>query len=109
MRAGQLRHRVTLESPVASLDAYRQESRSWATVGTYWAFVRSPEGREAVIARQLRADVTHVVTMRYLGSTTLNAECRLVFRGRTLNILSVLNVDERRRTYELHCQEVTTP
>ena len=101
---GDLRHRVTYQEPVETLDAYRQPVVTWQAVGTYWAEVRPLAGRELEVARQLRADVTHAVAMRRVGA--IGPKGRLLFRGRTLNIVSVLDVGERRRELKLVCAEV---
>lgn len=106
MQAGQLRRRVTVQQPAQAPDRYGQLADTWADVGTYWAFVRTPTGREAIIAQQFKAELTHVVTMRYLGSAPLGPNMRLAYKGRIFNVLDVLNVDERNRQYDVHCQEV---
>lgn len=107
MRSGRLRHRVTLLKPARTTDGYGQVKTSSSPVGTYWAWVRPLRGREAEVARQLRADLTHAVTLRYVGA--IGAEDSLLFRGRGLNIRSVIDVDERRREINLLCVEVLTP
>ena len=106
MRAGLLRHRVTVQSASASADAFGQLAPAWADVGTYWANVQPLSGREAERARQVRADATHVVDMRI--PTAITVEHRLRFDGRTLNIVEVRNVDERDRQYRVTAAEALT-
>lgn len=110
MRIGALRQRLTLQSLVETKDAYGQMVKSWATVATVYGEVRPLQGRELVNAAQIKADLTHLVTMRYIdslepGKRTVPSE-RILFKGRTLNIIDVANVDERDRTLVLHCQEL---
>ena len=40
MKAGQLRHRVTIQTQVATQDALGQPSTSWLDTKTVWADVR---------------------------------------------------------------------
>ena len=60
-------------------------------------------GTELVEAQQTAAEVSHQVRMRYRDD--VNAEHRVVHRGRNLNILSVTDPDERRRELILLCKE----
>lgn len=108
MNIGQLRHRVMLEAPPdpEDLDGLGQPIGPWTTVGTFWAFVRPMSGHELRVAEQLRADVSHLVTMRWLGvSYAIDPTMRLLFRGRVLDIVDVIDVDERLRTLTLTCNE----
>lgn len=117
MRGGQMRHRVTLQTPpdpaaLVDQDTFGQvlntDPTKWTTVGTYWAFVRPLNAREVGIATEERGDVTHEVKMRYVGA--INPKQQLIFQGtRTLNIEQVLNVNERNKEYTLICKEVVTP
>lgn len=104
MRAGRLRHRVTVQSASTSTDSFGQTQPTWGSVGTYWANVRPLMGKEAERARQVRADATHVVEMRIPVSIT--PEMRLSYDSRTLNIVEVVNIDERDREYRLTCVEI---
>lgn len=106
MRAGRLRHRVTVQSASSSTDSFGQPQPSWASVGTYWANVVPLMGKEAERARQIRADVTHTVQMRI--PTAITPEMRLSYDSRTLNIVEVVNIDERNREYRLTCVEIAS-
>ena len=61
-------------------------------------------GREAEVARQVRADLTHAVTFR--ARTVVGPGDRLTYLGRIFNVESSLNVDERNRQLNLLCREV---
>lgn len=85
-----------------------QVTKTWDAVGTYWAFVQPLSGVETEHADRLRAKTTHLVTMPYVGSITATNN-RLIFAGRTLNIETALNYDQRNREYLLTCIEVVNP
>lgn len=105
MRAGPLRHRVTVQSSSSAADGFGQPQPTWGSVGEYWANVEPLVGREAERARQVRADATHRVTMRI--PVTITTAHRLVFEStRTLNVAQVLNVGERDREQRLVCVEI---
>ena len=102
MRAGQLRHRVTLEQR-ATQKTRGIVTEAWGAEQVLWANVEPLAGRELERARTVVANATHKVTMRYRSSIT--ARSRLVFDKRTLNIESVRNVDERNHELILTCVE----
>lgn len=112
MRAGPMRQRVTIQTLSETADGYGQRIQSWTSSGTFWASVKNLSGREAVNAKQVKADATHQVTMRYVGTLFstpgLQPSMRLVFNGRFFNILFVNNIDERNREYQLLTQEIVS-
>lgn len=106
---GQYRHRVILQvlgTPTVGRSG--QVTKTWTAVGTYWAFVQPLSGTETENADRLKAKTTHLVTMPFVGSIDASNN-RLIFRGRTLNIETALNYDERNREYILTCIEVVNP
>jgi SPP1 family predicted phage head-tail adaptor len=105
-----MRWRMQLQQFTDPQDAYGQPKKSWATVGTYWAKIRSPNGREATNAAQMKAELTHVITVRWPGiSLTLVPKMRYLYKGRAFNITWINNVDERNRQLDVYCQEVVSP
>ena len=104
MRAGALRHRVTIQSGTPTRDGFGTEVLVWGTVATVWATVRSVSGREQVQPEQIFANVTHQITLRYLAGLT--AKMRVLWRGRVLEIQGVREPDNRLRMMQLDCLEV---
>lgn len=109
MRAGFLRHRLELiGDDVPARDSFGQVHAAPAVLGTFWAGVRPSRQDEAVDGPQVRAATRHVVALRWQGpSLSIRPRMRLRFAGtgRVLQILSVVQVDERRAAYELTCEE----
>ena len=68
-----------------------------------WASVVPLSGRELERAREVVANATHEVKMRYRDG--VNAQKRIRHDNRFLNIESVRNVDERGRELVLTCVE----
>lgn len=73
------------------------------TVATRWGSVEPLRGREFFQAEITQALVTHRVTMRYWKP--LAPDMWFEFRGRRLNIVSVINVDEANVKHEVMCTE----
>jgi SPP1 family predicted phage head-tail adaptor len=103
MRAGNLRHRITVQSPVSTTNAHGGVDFTWATLATVWASLSPESGKEQQDGKQQVAQTTYKVTMRYL--TGLTTQCRIVFGTQVLNISSALDVDKRHKEWDLVCIE----
>lgn len=103
MRAGQLRHRVTIQGVTDTASAFGDVSQSWSSVATVWASVEPLNAREAFEAEQTKTKVSHKVMMRYRSD--VSTKNRVQHDSRTLNITSVINVGERNKTLMLLCVE----
>jgi len=106
MRAGRLRQRVTIQGKVVTQDTYGAEEITWTDVVTVWAAVEPLRGREFLEAQREGAEVTTRIVMRYRASVT--PEMRVVFGDHTYDVLSVIQVEERRRELQLMCRELIT-
>lgn len=102
MRAGLLRHRVTIQV-ATEVNTTGSVSRTWADLTTVSASVEPLTGREFMEAQQLGGQVSHRVTMRYYSALTVRH--RITHDGRTLNIVAVLNPDERNIETVAMCKE----
>lgn len=103
IRAGELRHRVTIQAEDRQDDGQGGYTPMWRDVETVLASIQPISGNEALVARQLQDTVTHKVVMRYRPGIT--AAMRLKFGTRLFNIREVRNYDERNRRLELRCVE----
>jgi SPP1 family predicted phage head-tail adaptor len=103
MKVGSLRHRVTVQSLVETVDQYGQPVQNWDATVSRWAAIRTPNGRDKINADQLKVELTHILTLRYVPG--LDVTQRLVFDGRVFNITYVINKDERNREQEVYCNE----
>ena len=102
INAGRLRERVTVQQAAESRNAIGETLLSWATFAERWASVEGVSSRESLAYGQQQIDVTHRVRMRYLAGLTQSM--RLQWRGRTLEIVSLLEHNNRSE-HELLCQE----
>lgn len=104
MRAGTLRERVELVwfQPTDGGE-WGQPHGTWTTWATVWANVTATGGGEIVKDDAPQASTTYTVRMRYRDDVT--AEDRLVRRGKTLEIVSVIDPDGRRRELLIQAME----
>jgi SPP1 family predicted phage head-tail adaptor len=103
MRAGDLRHRVAIQTASESADTLGEMTKSWSTVATVWAALWPLRGAEREEAGQIKAQVSHRMRLRY--NATLTGKHRLLLGTRVFNIGSVINFDERRHELELLVKE----
>lgn len=105
MRAGKLRHEVTIEQYSESVSTKGDPVKSWSDFATgVWASIEPVSGREAFISQQLLASVTHVVRLRYLSG--VSPKMRVKYGSRYFRIEVVRDLEERDREMVLACTEV---
>ncbi len=110
MRAGKLRHYITLQ-----LNSTSTRTVSGGVVETYtdnfntYAEIWDLRGREYVGRQQIRAGVTHMIKMRFQNfnnSTEITPEnARVSFKSKFYNIEHVENMDMRDIELRLMCSE----
>lgn len=71
IRAGELKHRLTIEANTSVMNEYGEWVPGWAPVATVWAKLWAKSGTERQTAKANQAEVSHGVLMRpYAGLTT---------------------------------------
>lgn len=106
MQGGKLRERVTIQSKSVTRDGFGAEVVAWANVATMWADVRSTDGSKSVESAvdQVVATITHSVLVRHRDG--LSPAMRVVWRGKYLHVLSIVEGDNRQRQLILKCSEI---
>jgi len=99
---GRMRERVTVQQATERRNSLGETTLEWATFAERWASVEGVTAREALGAGQLEVSITHRVRFRYIDGLT--QQMRLLWRGRTLEIVSLLEHNNRSE-HELICQE----
>ena len=99
---GKLRERVTVQIASGSTNALGETVLAWSNSSAVWASVEGVSAREALIAGQQETSVTHRLRLRYLPGLT--QQMRFAWRGRTLEIVSLLEHGNRSE-HEAICQE----
>lgn len=101
--SAKLRERVTVQQAAESRNSLGETVLSWGTFSTVWASVDGVSAREALAAGQQDVTITHRVRMRYVTGMTQNM--RLSWRGRVLQIISLLEYGNRSEHVAI-CEEV---
>ena len=103
MKAGKLRHRVTIKQKSVSRDSYGAEDITWQVVATVWAAVEPLQGREFIDGKQLQAERTTRIRIRYRSGVA--PEMRVVFGSHVYDVQSVIEPETRNRELVLMCKE----
>jgi SPP1 family predicted phage head-tail adaptor len=100
---GQLRHRVTLQSQVATQDEIGQPSTAWLDTATVWADIRYLSGVAAIKAGMDTSIAKVSIRVRY---RPVSVAQRIVYRDEVYSIQVVL--PDAKRTYlDLVCEVVS--
>lgn len=102
IRAGKLRHKITIQKRSATTDEYGGESDVWTDFLTVRASVEPLQGREFYASQQMQAETTIRFRIRYAAGIT--PQMRVSYGGRFFNISSIINPDEA--NHELHIMAV---
>jgi len=113
IKSGKLRQRFLLQAPTVpeTFDSYGQPVPSFDDVGTFWGEIIPLGGYEAVKARQIYAEATHQINMRWQGLALPVDSTYRVLRTengvtRTFGIGSINDVEFRHRQYSILAKEV---
>ena len=101
LRAGDLDQRVQLEHRISSPDGGGGYETSWSPIGSIWAKVEPLGASESLIAQQSESVVRYQVWVRWRPD--LSADMRLIWRGKTLDIVGVADAGPRVETVRLDC------
>jgi len=106
MKAGKLRHRITIQQPVEVRDSYGGVTVTWGTFATVNASVEPLRGQELWAAAAQQARVNTRIRIRYLAS--VSPKMRVLFGTRIYLIDAVIDPEERHVEMQLMCQEWVT-
>jgi SPP1 family predicted phage head-tail adaptor len=108
MRAGRLRHQLTIQRPNGGTrDAAGKRITTYADVATdVWGRVEPLSSNDIYNAAQYNAQTTHSVTIRWSEEISeIESSWRVLFGVRTFVIDGIMNTDERNREIVLNCIE----
>ena len=103
MRAGRLRHWITIQNPEKTQNEVGETMRVWIDLARVPAAVEPVSGKEYFGAKQTLSEVTHRIKVRYLAG--ISTRSRILFNGREFDIQSVINHDERNRELDIMATE----
>lgn len=105
MNPGALDRRIKILSPPTTQDTYGQQTGTWPTFAETWASINPLQGKEFAEARQVHAEVTHKVRIRYRSG--ILPSMRVQYGSRIFEILGPpINPGERNVELRLMCKEL---
>ncbi len=104
MRAGRLRHPITLQANTATQSGLRPTA-TWTNQATFYASIEPISGMEAFRQAKVQAETTHVVTVRHDPGNEITTKMRWLFGSRVFGILSARKTDERNVEVICDCKE----
>jgi len=102
MRAGKLRHRVTIQTPTVTTTR-GQETTTWTTYDTVWASIEPLYGREYWEAAKINSEITAKITMRWRRG--IKPQMRCVYGPRIFEIISIIDDQQLNRQLQLMVKE----
>lgn len=102
MKAGDLRTRIEIQQPVR-VGSGTGGRVDWVTFAPAWADVKPIRSTDRTDDGHFQAIRLARVTIRYLPG--VKSKMRVKLGSRTLEIVSVIDVDERHRQLDLLCEE----
>jgi len=102
IRPGELRERVTIQTPARATNSLGETTITWQDGSTIWASVNGVSSKEALEFGQQSVSVSHRLRFRYVDGLT--HQDRFVWRNRVLDIVSLLEYANRSEHVAL-CEE----
>jgi SPP1 family predicted phage head-tail adaptor len=100
MKAGQLRHRVTLQAPATAQDEAGQMLTTWTDVAPVWADIKYVTGMSAIKAGMDTSSAKAAIRIRH--RTGVNAGMRVLYGATVFDVEAVMP-NEQYRTIDLVC------
>lgn len=89
LAAGKLRHRLLIQKPVTTQNPNTGEMQiTWTDVASVWGSMEPLSAREFIAANAQQSEVKGKAVIRHRDD--VDATMRIVYRGKTHNILGVL-------------------
>jgi SPP1 family predicted phage head-tail adaptor len=104
IRAGRLKHRVIIQSPVVAKGAAGGEVITWVHFRTVYAGVEPRTAKQIFTSAQLVSEISHVVIIRFIPG--LSVKQRILYGTRIFEIKNTIDVEEKHERIEIHCKEV---
>ena len=102
IRAGDLQHRIRLQSRTSTQDAHGNNVDTWSTDATAWADIQPIGGNESLLGPRVNASSTHFIVIR---GRFVSPYGRVKFKNRVFDINRAANISERSVVTVLECTE----
>lgn len=94
MKAGDLKHQITIERPEEFTDGKGNRRTRWRPIATCWASMADVSGRDFYAAQAYQAQ--DIVTFGIRWRDSIDKECRIVHAGQAYQIEQINHLGYRR-------------
>lgn len=107
MRAGQMRQRITIQKLDETRGPTGGKALVWVSLCSAWVSIEPLKGSEYLSGKEVNAEITTRIRMRYRSDVTITAGMRVVYGGRQF-VIDGPPIDSytRHRELQLMCREV---
>jgi SPP1 family predicted phage head-tail adaptor len=108
MKIGELNKRIEIQSETHTFDSHGGEVRTWTTDSTVWASVKTLTGRKLELARQIEAETTIEVRIRFCGTSGvpgITMANRILYGARIFEPTYIVNENEASIVTLIMCKE----
>lgn len=99
---GDKRHLLTLQTRTETLDGFGDADLTYTDLAKAWGRVEAISARERFESQQIRAEVSHRITLRFSTLYSgLSAEDRITLGPRIFDIVQPIDREGRRRELEI--------
>jgi len=102
---GRAKHPIEIQQKISTPDGSGSSIESWIGFGADRAEILPISAAERIRAHEIETEITHLLTIRYRSGIT--DKMKIVFRDRTFNIKSIIDVEEANVKLQLLCTEIT--
>ena len=104
MAIGDLRHRITFQRLISTVNENGFEDEAWQDYKTAWASVSNLSGREYYQAAAIQAEKTIKFLVRYIED--IDTSMKIIFKDKQYNITSIDNMKYKNKYIEIKALEV---
>ncbi len=101
--AGELRHRIQIQSPSTSQDSVGQPTAEWTTYHTCWAKIATTKNTFLFQTNEFTSKTSFVISIRYQPGVTISVADRILFKGEVYEIEFLDNVKQLNQEVRLTC------
>jgi len=105
MKAGELRHRLRLQSASKVTDGMGSYTTTWSTDATIWGAIWPQSGAEYVQHMLTQGEVTVKIRIRYRSGVVIGKRFQKAIGSNIYNIKSVINWENRNVYLDCICIE----
>ena len=104
LSAGELRHRIAIQTYTDATDANGEQVRTWSEFAKRWASIKANRGIETLEGGKTQAITSYTIFIRYLAG--LKEDMRISYGSRTFQILSIAEDVTDDKSMSIICEEL---